>query len=399
MKSGKVNFKNHQNQQLAGKIALPLDQDPHNFVIFAHCFTCTKNLLAIKNVSNALTSQGFGVLSFDFTGLGESDGEFAETNFSGNVQDLIAAADFLKENYKAPTLLVGHSLGGAAVYFAANEIESITAIATIGAPSEPVHVKKLLQDSVEEISQNGVANVLLSGRPFTIKKQFLDDLENQSLLDLVAKQKKAILVLHSPQDATVSINNAEEIYKAAFHPKSFVSLDGADHLLSNKKDSLYVGKVIANWASRYVEIPQQAKLSTKDEVVSSLSKEDNFLTQMKVGSHYMVADEPTDIGGNDYGPNPYELVAAGLAACTSMTLQLYAKRKEWDLQKVEVHISHTKEEVEEEVLKDVFTRHIVMHGELDEKQRKRLIAIANKCPVHKTLHQGSKVVTVERESL
>lgn len=399
MISDKVNFTNNQGQQLVGKVNLPVDQKPHNFVIFAHCFTCTKNLIAIRNISNALTNYGFGVLRFDFAGLGESEGDFAETNFSGNIEDLIAAADFLKENYTAPSLLIGHSLGGAAVLFAASKIESIKAVSTIAAPSDPMHVKKLLQDSVEEISKKGYATVLLSGRPFTIKKQFLDDLENKSLMDIVANLRKPLLVLHSPQDTLVKIINAEEIYKAAFHPKSFISLDQADHLLSKKEDSLYVGEVIGGWASRYVDIPEAAKLSTQDEVVASLSHEDNFLTQMKVGSHYMLADEPISAGGNNFGPNPYELVTAGLSACTSMTLHMYAKRKKWDLQKVNVHISHTKEEVEDGQKQDVFTRHIEMQGELDEKQRKRLIEIANKCPVHKTLHQGSKVVTLEKKCI
>ncbi|MGO1584344.1 bifunctional alpha/beta hydrolase/OsmC family protein [Mesonia sp.] len=399
MKSDKVNFTNEQGQELAGKISLPVDQKPHNFVIFAHCFTCTKNLIAIRNLSNALTNHGFGVLRFDFTGLGESEGDFAETNFSGNIQDLIAAANYLKEKHTAPRLLIGHSLGGAAVLFAASKIESIKAVATIAAPSEPMHVKNLIQDSVEEISEKGQAQVSLGGRPFTIKKQFLDDLENNSLLDLVADLRKPLLILHSPQDRVVTINNAEELFKAAFHPKSFISLDQADHLLSKKEDSLYVGEVIASWASRYVEIPEVIELNTTDEVVASLAQEDNFLTRMKVGSHYMLADEPLNVGGNDFGPNPFELVTAGLSACTSMTLHMYAKHKEWDLQKVNVHISHSKEEVEEGTKQDVFTRHIEIQGELDKKQRKRLIEIANKCPVHKTLTQGSKVITLEKECL
>ncbi|MDT0293983.1 alpha/beta fold hydrolase [Mesonia ostreae] len=398
MKSDKVNFTNKQGQELVGKISLPVDQKPHNFVIFAHCFTCTKNLIAIRNLSNALTSHGFGVLRFDFAGLGESEGDFAETNFSGNIQDLIAAANYLKEKHIAPSLLIGHSLGGAAVLFAASMIDSVTAVATIGAPSEPIHVKNLIQDSVEEISEKGHAKVSLGGRPFTIKKQFLDDLENNSLLELVADLRKPFLILHSPQDRVVTIENAEKLFKAAFHPKSFITLDQADHLLSRKEDSLYVGEVIASWASRYVEIPEIVELDTKDEVVASLAKEDNFLTRMKVGSHYMLADEPLSVGGNDFGPNPFELVTAGLSACTAMTLHMYARRKEWDLQNVHVHISHTKERTGDIGPKqDVFTRHIEMKGELDVEQREKLIEIANKCPVHKTLHQTSKVVTFEKK--
>jgi len=251
----KVIFQNKVGQNLVGRLELPIDQYPHNFAIFAHCFTCTKNLSAVKNIANSLTTKGFGVLRFDFTGLGESDGDFEDTNFSGNVEDLIAAANFLKENYQSPTLLVGHSLGGAAVVFAASEIESVKAIATIGAPSNPNHVQHLLQSGIDEINRTGKAVLRLSGRDFTIKKQFLDDLKTKSLPSVAQKLRKAILVMHAPQDEIVGIKNAEEIYVAARHPKSFVSLDGADHLLMNKKDSAYVGEVCASWAQRYVPIP------------------------------------------------------------------------------------------------------------------------------------------------
>jgi len=338
------------------------------------------------------------VLRFDFTGLGESEGEFADTNFSGNVEDLVAAARFLEEEYIAPSLLVGHSLGGAAVLFASALLKSVKAVATIGAPSEPVHVKNLLQESMEEITKKGHAKVSLGGRPFTIKKQFLDDLENNSLLELVADLRKPLLILHSPQDNVVEIENAEKLFKAAFHPKSFITLDKADHLLSSNADSSYVGEVIASWASRYLEIPKAIELDTKDEVVATLAKQDKFATYMKVGSHYMLADEPLSVGGNDYGPNPYELVNAGLAACTAMTLHMYARRKEWDLQRVHVHVSHKKERTGDIGPKqDVFTRHLEINGNLDDKQHKRLVEIANKCPVHQTLHQESKVVTFEKK--
>ena len=244
----KVVFKNASGQDLSGRLELPADRYPHSFALFAHCFTCNKNLQAVRNIGKALTDKGFGVLRFDFTGLGESEGDFAETNFSGNVDDLIAAAKFLEEEYKAPQLLVGHSLGGAAVIFAAAQLSSVEALATIGAPSHPTHVKHLFQSSLDEIEASGKAEVRLAGRPFTIKKQFVEDLERQSLGEVAKSLRKPLLILHSPQDDTVGIKNAEEIYKAAHHPKSFVSLDGADHLLNDKKDSLYAGQVIGSWA-------------------------------------------------------------------------------------------------------------------------------------------------------
>ncbi|WP_298790566.1 bifunctional alpha/beta hydrolase/OsmC family protein [uncultured Allomuricauda sp.] len=398
----KVTFKNAQGQELVGRLELPADNYPHNFAVFAHCFTCNKNLLAVKNISKGLTSNGFGVLRFDFTGLGESEGDFADTNFSGNVEDLVAAARFLSDNYTAPALIIGHSLGGSASIFAASEIPSIKAVATVGAPSNPVHVKHLLKSGIEEIQSEGKAVINLSGRDFTIKKQFLDDLETKSLPETAKALRKPLLIMHSPQDDTVGIRNAEEIYIAAHHPKSFVSLDGADHLLSRKEDSIYVGEVIANWAKRYLveSGKKENRLKTKHQVVASLDGADGFTTQMKVGKHYMIADEPESFGGNDFGPSPYELVSAGLSACTVMTIQMYARRKGWMVDNVEVHTSYSKshmedcENCESDTAKiDTFHREIKLTGSLDEKQKARIMQIADKCPVHKTLHSQTQVIT------
>ena len=397
----KVVFSNSEGQQLVGRLELPADQHPHNMVIFAHCFTCTKNLAAVRNISKGLTQSGFGVLRFDFTGLGESEGDFADTNFSGNVEDLVAAAEFLQMNYMAPTLLVGHSLGGAAVIFAAARIQSVKAVATIGAPSNPVHVKHLLKSSIEEINAEGKAVVNLSGRDFTIKKQFLEDLEANALPETVRQLKKSLLIMHSPQDTTVDIKNAEEIYVSARHPKSFVSLDGADHLLSDKTDSVYVGKTISSWADRYLHVPEKTSLRTSHQVVANLSGEEAFTTQLKVGNHYLVGDEPTDFGGNDFGPSPYEFVSAGLSACTAMTLQMYARRKKWDLQNVEVHTSYGKVHAEDceaceespNAKIDTFEREIMLSGDLDQKQRSRLLEIADRCPVHRTLESTAHIHT------
>ncbi|WP_103070372.1 bifunctional alpha/beta hydrolase/OsmC family protein [Aquimarina sediminis] len=400
MSLSKVTFTNSEGQTLSGRLELPADQHPHNFALFAHCFTCNKNLGAVRNISRGLTSQGYGVLRFDFTGLGESDGDFEDTNFSGNVEDLIAASNFLVKHFKAPSLLIGHSLGGAASIFAAKKIDSVKAVATIGAPSNPQHVTHLLKSSLEEIKSNGKATINLSGRDFTIKKQFLDDLETQSLSEVSKNLNKALLVMHSPQDSTVGIKNAEEIYHAAKHPKSFITLDGADHLLMQKKDSLYAGNVIAQWSLRYMDIPEEQRLKSNHHVVASLGNEKGFTTQMKVGNHYMLADEPESVGGFDFGPSPYELVSAGLSACTAMTIKMYVARKDWDLQNVEVHTSYSKshmvdcENCEDPTAKiDTFKREIKIEGDLDEKQIKRILQIADKCPVHITLHNDTQVIT------
>ncbi len=400
MSLSKVTFINADGQTLSGRLELPADQHPHNFALFAHCFTCNKNLAAVRNISRGLTSKGFGVLRFDFTGLGESEGDFEDTNFSGNVEDLVAAAHFLAKEYEAPSLLVGHSLGGAASIFAAAKIDSIKAVATIGAPSNPKHVAHLLKSGLEEIQTIGKATINLSGRDFTIKKQFLDDLETKSLPNVAKNLNKAILVMHSPQDTTVSIKNAEEIYHAAKHPKSFITLDGADHLLMRKEDSIYAGTVIAEWSSRYIEIPEEPKLKSQHHVVASLGNAEGYTTQMKIGNHFMIADEPESVGGHDFGPSPYEYVSAGLSACTAMTIKMYVARKGWDLQHVEVHTSYSKshivdcENCEDPTAKiDTFEREIKIEGNFDEKQITRILQIADKCPVHKTLHSETQVIT------
>lgn len=384
---------------LAARIELPLNQHPHHFVLFAHCFTCNKNLTAIKNISHALTRAGYGVMRFDFTGLGESEGDFENTNFSGNVDDLIAAANFLSEKYLSPSVLIGHSLGGAAVVFASSKIKSVEAVCTIGAPSSPTHVVNQFKDRITEIEESGLAEVLLAGRPFKVKKQFIDDLKNHSSSETIKNLNKPLIVFHSPQDEIVGINNAKELYEKAHHPKSFISLDGADHLLSNKSDSKYVGNVIAAWLERYIKLPPETSIQTDQQVAARLGQE-GYTTEIRVGKHGFIADEPEEIGGNNFGPNPYEFVSAGLAACTAMTLKMYANLKKWDLESVEVHINHDKKHciecknVENKTVKiDEFKRFIKVKGNLDDKQRQRLLEIANRCPVHRTLHNEVEVIT------
>ncbi len=402
MRSQKLTFSNGRGQELSARLDLPADQFPHNYAIFAHCFTCSKDFSAARNICRALASEGFGVLRFDFSGLNKSEGDFSDTNFSTNVQDIIAASDYLSANFKAPTLLIGHSLGGAAVLFAGSEIDSVKAVTTIGAPSNPAHVQKQLGSALDVIKKEGSVNVSLAGRPFTFKKQFVDDLESLSCANAADKLRdEALLIFHSPQDTTVSVKNAEEIYMAAHHPKSFVTLDGSEHLLIDKKNASYVGQVIAGWAARYLPIAEEEEINTVHQVVASLDGDDGFTTEMKLGSHYFRADEPERVGGNNFGPTPYELLAGSLSACTAMTIQMYAKRKGWPIENVQVHTSYGRtyavdcEACENDPTNkiDTFTRVIKLTSDLDEKQRARILQIADKCPVHKTLHNETQVIT------
>ncbi|MCB0596620.1 MAG: alpha/beta fold hydrolase [Lewinellaceae bacterium] len=399
MPSQKIEFQNAEGEKLAARLELPVDQRPYAYALFAHCFSCNKNLTAIRNISRALSRKGIAVLRFDFIGLGESEGDFADTNFSSNVEDLVQAARYLEEHHQAPALLVGHSLGGAAVICAAHELPSVKAVATIGAPYSPGHVSNRIKEAVENTEDEGIAEVNIGGRPFSVKKHFLEDIREQNLEPKLQKLGRALLILHSPQDLTVEIENAARMYHAARHPKSYISLDGADHLLSGKEDSRYAGEVIASWVSRYVPRPKKEPLKVEKEVAVRLGKE-GFTTDVMVRRHSLIADEPESVGGNDYGPSPYELVTAGLGACTAMTLQMYARRKKWPLREVRVQLEHFKdhardsENVEDPGSKiDYFSRTIEIEGELDEGQRQKLLEIANKCPVHRTMHSPIEVLT------
>jgi len=387
-----------QGQTLAGLLETP-DQPVRAYVLFAHCFTCGKDIAAASRISRYLVQQGFAVLRFDFTGLGNSDGDFANTNFSSNTDDLLAAAGFLEEHYQAPQLLVGHSLGGAAVLAMAGKLTEVKAVVTIGAPYNAGHVIHNFDADIDTIETCGQAKVSLGAREFTIKKQFLDDLRSQSS-EHIRSLNKALLVLHSPIDLTVDISDAEKIYKAAKHPKSFVSLDSADHLLSKSADSEYVAQTISGWASRYIPAPIISKLKVLSGHVMVAELDHKFQQTVFTDHHHWYADEPTKVGGQNTGPDPYEHLLAALGACTAMTIRMYADHKNIPLEHVQVSLSHERNYLEdagkaEEQSSQIeaLIRKVQLIGNLNETQKGRLMEIADRCPVHRTLHNNPHVVT------
>lgn len=399
MKTIKLQFDNAEGLALSARLEMPVDKKPLAYALFAHCFTCTKNLMAVTNISRALTAKGVAVLRFDFTGLGESEGDFADTNFSSNVQDLIDAAAHLEVHYEAPKIIIGHSLGGAAVLMAAGNIPSVMAVATVGAPADPPHVKHLFQNSLEEIEETGEALVSLSGRPFTIKKQFVEDLEKTDLATRLKALKKPLLILHSPQDEIVDIRNAEKIYTGAMHPKSYISLDGADHLLTRKEDSTYVGHMIASWAVRYVSLDvPKPDLKTDHQVVVRNEQQNGFFSEIMAKKHYLVADEPKDIGGTDLGSTPYDLLVSALGTCTAITIRMYAKHKGIDLKEVKVHLTREKRHAADATdtdnpksLMEFIDLELEVAGNITEEEKAGILRIAHKCPVHKTLVNGLQI--------
>jgi len=402
MRTVPVNFPNAAGHLLAGRLDLPLIA-PSGYAIFAHCFTCGKNLKSATQIARALNTAGFAVLRFDFTGLGESQGEFGASGFAANVDDLVAAADFLAREHAAPVLLVGHSLGGAAVLHAAGRIESVKAVATIGAPFDPAHVRHLLGDAVATATRDGSAEVKLASGTFRITKQFVDELDAGDPQRVIRELRKPLLILHSPVDDTVGVDNAAAIFQAALHPKSFVSLDRADHLLSNGDDARYAGEVIAAWAARYAGVQAASRLLPElqqAQVVARTSADEGFLTDINAAGHALLADEPVAAGGTDRGPSPYDLLVAALGSCTTMTLQLFARRKGWPLESATVRLTHRKIHASDcadcetkDGHIDVIEREIELAGALSVEQRAKLLEIADKCPVHRTVHGEIKVVT------
>ena len=398
-----VSFPGASGATLAARLEAPAER-PRAYALFAHCFTCSKDSKAATYISAALAERGIAVLRFDFTGLGGSEGDFASTNFSSNIGDLVAAANFLRKTHRAPAVLIGHSLGGTAMLAAAQKIPETLAVATIGSPYDPDHVLRLLKDSLGAIQAEGEALVDIAGREFRIKKQFLDDIQGRKLGDTVARLGRALMVMHSPRDTIVGIDNATMIFTAAKHPKSFVSLDPADHLLSRREDAFYAGQLLAAWAERYLDVkPDEIPAPPPGKVLVRETREGKFTNQVVVGRHVIRADEPVAAGGLDSGLSPYDLLCAALGACTAMTLRFYADLKGIPLERVSVELKHEKihatdcAECETKEGKiDRIERLIGLEGALDSAQRQKLLEIANKCPVHRTLH--SEVVIPTRLS-
>ncbi len=404
MPAERFDFPNTEGHNLAALLDSP-PGEPRAYALFAHCFACGKDIHAAKRIAEGLTALGIAVLRFDFTGLGASDGEFANTTFASNVADLVAAANELRRKRRAPAILIGHSLGGAAVLAAAGEVPEARAVVTIAAPCDPAHVTGLFKERLEEIGTKGEIEVQLGAKQFRISRAFVDDLAEHRLAERIAGLRKALLVFHSPTDEVVGIENASRIFIAAKHPKSFVSLAGADHLLSRRSDSTYVANVIHAWAERYLDMSPAAAALPDDAnaVVVRETRQGRFQQEIAVGRHRFLADEPVAVGGLDSGPGPYDLVLAGLGACTAMTLRLYAERKALPLERVTVALSHAKIHAEDcaacetkEGMIDRIERAITFTGELDDDQRKRLLEIADKCPVHRTLTSEVDIRTVER---
>ncbi len=403
----KFQFPGSDGQLLAASLDLP-DGAPIAYALFAHCFTCGQNVLAAKRIAEGLAKHGIATLRFDFTGIGASEGEFANTTFSSNIGDLVLAADHLRKTRRAPSILIGHSLGGAAILAATPLIPEARCVATVAAPSDPSHVTHWFKEQIPEIREKGELEVSLAGRPFRIKREFLDDIAEHKLTQTVAKLHKPLLLFHSPTDNTVGIDNATHLFVAAKHPKSFISLTGADHLLSQKHDAIYVADMIAAWAMRYLDAPEAADFAMANPpagmVVVSETRASKLQNVIATGKHRILADEPVDVGGMDSGPGPYDFLLGALGACTSMTMRLYAERKSIPLARTTVTLQHSRihakdcEDCEtKEGMISKIDRVIAMEGDLDDEQRKKLMEIADKCPVHRTLTSEIKIVTTAKE--
>jgi putative redox protein len=398
MKTQRLTFKGASGAQLSGRLEMPVGE-PIAYALFAHCFTCSKNYRAVVNISRALARSGISVLRFDFTGLGESEGEFSETTFSSNIEDLVAAAEFLGTEWERPSILIGHSLGGAAVIRAAGRLPSVEAVVTINSPADPEQVKRHLRSSLAEIEESGYAEVSLAGRPFTIKREFLEDVSRQNMTRALEELEAALLVFHAPDDEVVDFENAERIFATARSSKTFVPLQGADHLLTRPEDSEYVGSVIGAWAARYlgtaetVAEPGEAKRPAEGEAVVRTGRA-HYHTEILVGRHRLISDEPEETGGADTGPEPFGLLMSSLGACTTITVRMYADRKEWPLEEVGVRLTHRELAADGAKADGGYARiheigqRLELVGDLDAEQRERLLEIAHRCPVHRALEAG-----------
>ncbi|WP_303578468.1 bifunctional alpha/beta hydrolase/OsmC family protein [Amphritea sp. 1_MG-2023] len=407
MQTERLEFTGHDGSLLAARLDLPVGK-PAAYALFAHCFTCSKDLPASRRIAQRLASLGIAVLRFDFTGLGHSQGEFANTDFRSNMQDLLQAVSFLRQHYRAPQLLIGHSFGGAAMLAMAAQVPEAKAVVTIGAPADPQHLLHHFDAQLETIRREGEANVCLAGRPFTIKRQLLEDISSASLEGAVKGLRKALLVMHAPLDETVPLDNAGRLFQMAKHPKSFVTLDSADHLLSRQEDADYAAEVISTWAQRYIDVHILPKYSHAPEGIVRVSEADadSFTQDISAAGHHLIADEPMSYGGNDLGLSPYQLMAAGLGACTSMTIRMYARQKKLPLEHVQVDVTHDKVHAQDcssceqrEGKVDQFERRITLTGALTAAQRQRLLEIADRCPVHRTLEGEISIVTCLTQSV
>jgi uncharacterized OsmC-like protein/fermentation-respiration switch protein FrsA (DUF1100 family) len=385
-------FENPSGLRLSGRLELP-DAQVRGWALFAHCFTCGKEGLAAVRISRALASAGIGVLRFDFAGLGGSQGDFADTSFASNVSDLVAATAAMAAADMGPDLVIGHSFGGAAALAAAGDPPTVRAVATIAAPFDLDHVlKQFASDKLDEIHDRGEAEVKLAGRPFRVRQAFVDGVRAEAQGDRIARLRRPLLVLHSPRDQVVGIDHATRIFAAAKHPKSYVSLDGADHLMTDKADAEYVGGVIAGWAARYLRpLVETRSAGQEGDVVAEETRAGRFQVTVRAGGIHFLADEPESVGGLGSGPTPYDLLSAALAACTTMTMRLYLEHKGWSVERLRTAVGHMKESAPDRP--DLFARKISFDGDLDETQRARLLAIADRCPVHRSLEHGSRIVT------
>lgn len=395
-----IEFTGHRGAVLSGRLDMP-PVPPRAYALFAHGFTGSKEVVSASRISRALTDDGIAVLRFDFTGLGNSEGDFSNTDFSSNIEDLVAAADHLRAEHEAPTFLVGHSFGGAAVIAAAHRVPEVAAVATIGAPCDPAHVAAQFRGSREDIERDGEAEVSIAGRSFRIRKEFLDDIREQPQSERIAGLDAALMVMHAPMDEIVGVDNARQIFDTARHPKSFVSLDGADHLLTRRADTEFAASVLGAWALRYLPEPEEQDAALEGRVVVSENDVGTYGQHITTGDHILTADEPRPTG-EDSGPSPYDLLLSALGACTSMTLRMYAERKGLPLEKVTVALEHDRihasdcDECETRGGKvDHIRRRIHLEGELDDAQRARLLEIADKCPIHRTLTSEIRIDTAE----
>ena len=401
MPTEKFTFPGHSGHDLAARLDLP--DGPHlATALFAHCFTCGKDIAAARRISARLAALGIAVLRFDFTGLGHSDGDFENTSFTSNVRDLENAAKALRDRGYPPALLIGHSLGGAAVIKAASHLSDIQAVVTIGAPADPSHVIENFEHALPNIVTDGAAEVCLGGRPFRVGLGFVEDVREHQLDEALQSLNAALLVLHAPRDQIVSIDNAATLFMGAKHPKSFITLDDADHLISRASDAEYVAEVIATWATKYVNLAPPAPPIGAPEGIVRVSEADprGFLQDIQSGpKHHTVADEPLAYGGTNKGMSPYGFLSAGLGACTSMTIRMYARRKGWPLDHIRVEVFHDKVHAQDAETGaknriDTFRREIYLTGDLNADQRQRLLEIADRCPVHRTLENSSHIETV-----